>query len=445
MDSTPRDVPRESDDGVADGPEVVGDREHSDYSGGSSSRSKQPRKAAPSAKKITGDDDGIIEGAAQPMTPPSFGGTGEDAAAQRRLRRLQAKRGGEKTSRSIRALLRNSMDDDNGEDDMHRDDEAWTSTNWRDRAMAEGIPGAYGHESSSSNDGQGDFSTASIIEPALSTLPMDRQEEESPPTGSVHATDQFNPIDADATAVVPDIPIVAELALDEDQVVQRVKASMEAEMELELEKRFQRQREMQVVAEVVNVDAPKKPRKWLFFVGAVCLVAVVVGTILAVMLGGDDPPTTSVTTASFNSMVDKIGGLVTSDPAVFENDTSAQYAAMDWLANSDEWVEANNTDSTDHRELVERYVLALLYFSTNGNRWRNQNNFLEPFSVCGWSDENTGAYCRDGMLVREIVLGKLFLAIPQHLMSSFSDDAFTSFSPLPLQMNRALKEPCLPR
>lgn len=392
MDSTPGAAPEKAEVAVAEdeGPEVVADWEHPDYSSLGGAR-RPPRKETPSAvrdKVATtksadddddndddDDDDGIIEGADQGTTPPSFGGE-QAGAARRRLHRLDAKRGGqqdgsttaEKTSRSFRALVRNSSgrDDDNGQDDMHAvDNESWTSTNWMDRAIAENIPGAYG---------------------------VDRRSPDIPSPDDFPSSDDVVPSPDVADS---DDPIVATLAPDEDEEMQRFKERMEAEM---------------VVAEVV-----KKRSKWLIFIGAaVCVVAVVVGTTLGVRGVGVTSPTSSptFTTASYNLMVENIGDLVTSDPSVFENNLTSQYAAMDWLANSDGWAEANNIlDSTDHRELVERYALALLYYSTNGNNWLSQSNFLEPISVCNWTyygDGNSsgGASCGHGRFVRHLDLCK---------------------------------------
>ncbi len=65
--------------------------------------------------------------------------------------------------------------------------------------------------------------------------------------------------------------------------------------------------------------------------------------------------------------------------------TTFQYNALDWLANEDAW--AVDINSVPPEVFVERYVLALLFFSTNGPAWRQGLNFLEPTSVCEWSGQ----------------------------------------------------------
>jgi hypothetical protein len=52
--------------------------------------------------------------------------------------------------------------------------------------------------------------------------------------------------------------------------------------------------------------------------------------------------------------------------------------------------------------LVERYVLAVLYFATSGERWTKQWNLLSATSVCQWN----GVACNGDDLVSSLDLGK---------------------------------------
>jgi hypothetical protein len=117
---------------------------------------------------------------------------------------------------------------------------------------------------------------------------------------------------------------------------------------------------------------------------------------------------TLYTSERFQMLLDLIGPTVTSSPELWEDPKTPQYAALEWLADLDEW----NTDidiySPPLQVWVERYVLALLYHSTNGNSWSTEINFMQNTSVCEWSnlDLDEGVIC-DDPYVTELNLRKL--------------------------------------
>merc|ERR1712151_763514 len=63
------------------------------------------------------------------------------------------------------------------------------------------------------------------------------------------------------------------------------------------------------------------------------------------------------------------------------NDSSPQSMALKWIIDEDEL----KMDANDEN-LVQRYVLALLYFSTSGNNWDSSFNWLSEYSECEWWD-----------------------------------------------------------
>jgi hypothetical protein len=68
-----------------------------------------------------------------------------------------------------------------------------------------------------------------------------------------------------------------------------------------------------------------------------------------------------------------------------EDPTTPQYAALDWLAEDDDYTITVLEKSASNRKvvLVKRYALAVLYFATNGpSSWKMSLDFLEPISVC---------------------------------------------------------------
>jgi hypothetical protein len=61
-----------------------------------------------------------------------------------------------------------------------------------------------------------------------------------------------------------------------------------------------------------------------------------------------------------------------------------QIEALNWLADHDQANLDFGIVSTD--ELLERYVMAILYFSMGGENWENTFGFLSGSSVCMWNE-----------------------------------------------------------
>jgi hypothetical protein len=88
--------------------------------------------------------------------------------------------------------------------------------------------------------------------------------------------------------------------------------------------------------------------------------------------------------------------------------SSPQYAALDWMANIDSTDPLQFTMSDN--ELVERFVLVLLYFATGGPSWSDRARFLSPsLNICSWNSTvgfNRGVFCNDEGSVVKLILGK---------------------------------------
>jgi hypothetical protein len=74
------------------------------------------------------------------------------------------------------------------------------------------------------------------------------------------------------------------------------------------------------------------------------------------------------------------------DDKLFDDTNSAQYLALEWLALEDPM--QLDLDSTPFQTLKNRYIIVLLYYSTNGQNWKNQYSFLSNTSVCVWNKKH---------------------------------------------------------
>jgi hypothetical protein len=83
--------------------------------------------------------------------------------------------------------------------------------------------------------------------------------------------------------------------------------------------------------------------------------------------------------------------------SLFEEGTS-ENQALRWLADEDP---LQFPVTVVLEELLERFLLANLYFATNGAQWKNQYNFLSASDVCDWNEGSDaagdfhGVFCKD--------------------------------------------------
>jgi hypothetical protein len=120
------------------------------------------------------------------------------------------------------------------------------------------------------------------------------------------------------------------------------------------------------------------------------------------------PASPAIFSEKMKKMLDLIGPTVTSNTEFLQDPKTPQYAALEWLADIDEWNTDIDIDSLPLQVWVERYVLAVLYLSTKGNSWSTAFNFLQNTSVCEWSNMKweEGVIC-DGLYVKALCLSKL--------------------------------------
>lgn len=77
-----------------------------------------------------------------------------------------------------------------------------------------------------------------------------------------------------------------------------------------------------------------------------------------------------------------------------------QQKALLWLANSDD----GRLQARDSYGLLQRFQLAALYISTNGDDWKHNDEWQSNESVCNWH----GVTCDDGGVVNSLDLRKHF-------------------------------------
>ena len=88
------------------------------------------------------------------------------------------------------------------------------------------------------------------------------------------------------------------------------------------------------------------------------------------------------------------------DPMLLSNTSSPQFRAMEWLANSP--TDTNSLTAVDRT--IERFVLALLFYTLNGSEWKRSQSWLSDENACNWE---TVTCSHEGKNVAGISVGKL--------------------------------------
>ena len=68
------------------------------------------------------------------------------------------------------------------------------------------------------------------------------------------------------------------------------------------------------------------------------------------------------------------------------NPGTAQYKALHWLADKDERQLGVPKTGIESQKLIQRYVLAVIFYSNHGKEWSQHLNFLTGKDECDWND-----------------------------------------------------------
>jgi hypothetical protein len=197
--------------------------------------------------------------------------------------------------------------------------------------------------------------------------------------------------------------IVAFLAPDDDE--QQVEARIAQKAE-ELMRRQMEEGEVIVASEVKEDDSTR----------ACCglkkrtLLLLVIGTLLMIIGGVVGGVLSAMPTPAPKSGRDPLLDELMLLNATFEKDLwrfsdpdSPHFHALAWMKN-DTIVMSSGRSTLD---LLQRYVLAVLFYSANGPNWGWSQPYLSSDDVCLWNNgtDDYGVYCRlDGESVDELKL-----------------------------------------
>jgi hypothetical protein len=146
----------------------------------------------------------------------------------------------------------------------------------------------------------------------------------------------------------------------------------------------------------------ERPKK--LWIGLCCVAMVLIATIVAVsviMTRNNNENRDSELTVQQKEISDIIYSI--SDPKVLETSSSPQAQAHQWMVFDDDLYSRPDSEDFDRDDIVQRYVLAVFYFATNGaTTWRNNSWLMDHECKSPW----TNIYCNDNNRVRAFSFGK---------------------------------------
>lgn len=172
----------------------------------------------------------------------------------------------------------------------------------------------------------------------------------------------------------------------------------------ELEQAQQRaQKAIPLDLEEESLEEQVRRRKLYYALSFWIVALAIVGVLLGIFLGKapnssnetDQSPTPSPSTLEFASLQELIESVSPNGSSTesLNDPSSPQYAALTWL-------EGNaNLDVYPDWKKIQRYALAVLYYSTNGDDWLQNDGWLSDEDECSWfttavpplCDNETGA------------------------------------------------------
>ena len=188
--------------------------------------------------------------------------------------------------------------------------------------------------------------------------------------------------------------------------------------------------------QTVNVEKAlqnqqSKQRRRLLVMGVIAVAAVLIGVGLGVGLGlrggggGDatvqvvsisDAPSGSPShapTFSNDGVVEFLSKISFDNGAALNDPSSPQFQALQWIQDV-----RFNPSLTQSTTTIQRYVLAVLYFATNGDEWSANTNWLSESHICEWFTTGIRSdICSPDLTLRHLDLNRNNLAgsIPEEV------------------------------
>jgi hypothetical protein len=186
-------------------------------------------------------------------------------------------------------------------------------------------------------------------------------------------------------------------------------AEEERRIEDKIDQALQRQLQKAAVAEVVS---NRGRRRWVILLLLILTALTVLGVVLGITLRPDAPVSTlaptSMPTLSLGDLSYLLESVSSDNGEALQSPSTPQNMAFKWLAND------SNLGTYTNETIIQRYALATLYYSTNGDSWVNNASWLDDGDECAstWFQVE----CTDGAVASlSLSSNNLFGMIPPEI------------------------------
>jgi hypothetical protein len=166
-------------------------------------------------------------------------------------------------------------------------------------------------------------------------------------------------------------------------------------------------------------NAPNGPpgtlrKSVLIIILGALMVLVAVGSVVGILASKkrkEHLPTSAPKVQSDIELARSIFAPLTGDEALWD-ESSPQYKALWWIVHEDpvkKMVKLQDEVQSSSNMIVERFVMALFYFATDGPNWLTSYDFLGNSSICDWNDSrefDNGVQCNNEGSAVQLFLGK---------------------------------------
>lgn len=138
--------------------------------------------------------------------------------------------------------------------------------------------------------------------------------------------------------------------------------------------------------------------RWLFGGISLAVVGVIVGILFALDVFGsssDDQSLYRYNEEDYIAIFEAV-----SERVLLETPKSPQQRALDWIINTDTYGLVPNEDG-NNGALLQRYTMALFYYTMSGSSWLLSTNWLSGSDICRWY----GLSCFPDGTVSEMIIG----------------------------------------